>query len=62
MSIQLQADHISARLAKLETFLEDESLSESEKQGLVSAPLKSGLVNKNVDISVAEYKVSAQSA
>lgn len=29
----------------LQTFLEDESLGESEKQGLVSAPLKSGLVN-----------------
>lgn len=62
VSIQLEADHISARLAKPETFLADESLRESEKQGLVSAPLKSGLVNKNVDISVVEYEVNAQSA
>lgn len=49
-SIQLQAD--PARLANgqqfwaWDTFLEGESLRESEKQGLVSAPpLKSGLVN-----------------
>lgn len=52
-SFQLQADHIPARLANgqqfwaWDTFLEGESLRESEKQGLVSAPppLKSGLVN-----------------